>query len=127
MLPILCAAVLWCRVVAAAEESQALGLRQKGNDAFKAGQLQQALDFYWQAVSHNPQDYALFNNISLVALKKGDVKQVGVSNHSNPAPRACLPALVRPGVQPPALTIQLVYCLTCHGFLLQQACADMRL
>lgn len=53
-----------------------MDLRQQGNDAFKAGQLQQALNYYWQAVEHNPQDYALFNNISLVALKMGDPKQV---------------------------------------------------
>jgi hypothetical protein len=80
-------------VIAAAEESQALGLRQQGNDAFQAGRLQEALDYYWQAVSHNRQDYALFNNISLVALKKGDVKQVGASNHNNTLNlRACLPA-----------------------------------
>lgn len=29
------------------------------------------------ALQHNPQDYALYNNISLVALKMGDTKQVG--------------------------------------------------
>jgi hypothetical protein len=38
----------------AEEEAPAVGLKQQGNDAFKAGQLQQALDFYWQAVTHNP-------------------------------------------------------------------------
>jgi hypothetical protein len=53
-------------------------LRQQGNEAFKAGQHQEALDFYWQAVGHNPEDYALFNNISLVALKMGDFSQVWV-------------------------------------------------
>ena len=51
-------------------------LRQQGNEAFKAGQHQQALDFYWQAVSHSPEDYVLFNNISLAALKLGDFGQV---------------------------------------------------
>ncbi len=53
-------------------------LRQQGNEAFKAGQYQQATDFYWQAVGHNPQDYAVFNNISLAALKLGDYSQVSL-------------------------------------------------
>jgi hypothetical protein len=66
----------------AAEEAQSLVLRQQGNEAFKAGQHQQALAFYWQAVSHNPEDYALFNNISLAALKMGDVSQVWVQGKS---------------------------------------------
>lgn len=52
-------------------------LRQQGNEAFKAGQHQQALDLYFQAVAHNPEDYALFNNISLAALKMGDFGKVG--------------------------------------------------
>lgn len=34
----------------AEEEAQALGLRHQGNDAFKAGELRKALDFYWRAV-----------------------------------------------------------------------------
>lgn len=58
------------------EEAQALVLRQQGNEAFKAGQYQQAVDFYWQAVGHNPQDYAVFNNISLAALKLGNITEV---------------------------------------------------
>jgi len=66
---------VWVWVCAAAEEAQSLSLREKGNDAFKAGKLQKALDSYWQAVQHNPQDYSLFN-ISLAALRKGDAKQV---------------------------------------------------
>jgi tetratricopeptide (TPR) repeat protein len=65
-------------VLTAEQEAQADGLRQQVNEAFKAGQYQQAIDCYWQAVSHNPQDYALYNNISLAALKLGDIEQVGL-------------------------------------------------
>ena len=60
-----------------AEEARSLELRQQGNGAFKEGRLEEALELYWEAASHNPQDYALFNNISLVALKQGDAHQVG--------------------------------------------------
>jgi hypothetical protein len=60
----------------AEEEAQGLGLRQQGNDAYKAGELRQALKLYWKAAQHNPQDYALYSNISLVALKLGDAKEV---------------------------------------------------
>ena len=70
------------------EESQSLLLRQQGNEAFKAGQHQQAIDLYWQAVSKNPEDYALFNNISLAALKLGDFGQVMMNS------RVILPHLV---------------------------------
>ncbi len=53
-------------------------LRQQGNEAFKAGEYQQAIDFYWQAVCQNPQDYAVFNNISLATLKLGDYNQASL-------------------------------------------------
>jgi hypothetical protein len=53
-----------------------LELRQAGNAAFKEGRLSEALRLYYQAAGHNPQDYALFNNISLVALKNADPHQV---------------------------------------------------
>jgi hypothetical protein len=38
--------------------------------------LADALGHYYDAVGHNPQDCALFNNISLAALKMGDPHQV---------------------------------------------------
>lgn len=63
---------------AAAEETRSAALRAQGNAAFKAGQLQEALDLHWEAVKANPQDHALFNNISLAALRLGDAKQVCV-------------------------------------------------
>lgn len=70
--------MLCCVVISVAEEAKSAALRARGNAAFKAGQLQEALDLYWEAVLSNPQDYALFNNISLAALRLGDLKQVGV-------------------------------------------------
>lgn len=56
----------------AAEEATSLQL----NTAFKEGRLSEALRLYYQAASHNPQDHALFNNISFAALKNGDPHQV---------------------------------------------------
>lgn len=50
-------------------------LRQAGNTAFKEGRLPEALRLYYEAAGHNPQDYALFNNISLVAVKMGETHQ----------------------------------------------------
>jgi hypothetical protein len=67
-----------CRVFPAAEEAASLQLRQSGNTAFKEGRLSEALALYYQAASHNPQDHALFNNISLTALRNGDPHQAGV-------------------------------------------------
>lgn len=71
--------MLCCVDIAAAEEAKSAALRARGNAAFKAGQLQEALDLYWEAVMFNPQDHALLNNISLAALRLGDLKQVCVS------------------------------------------------
>jgi tetratricopeptide (TPR) repeat protein len=71
--------VLCCVDIATAEEAKSAALRARGNAAFKAGQLQEALDLYWEAVIFNPQDHALLNNISLAALRLGDLKQVCVS------------------------------------------------
>jgi hypothetical protein len=62
----------------AAQEAKALEHRQSGNTAFKEGRLADALGHYYDAVGHNPQDCALFNNISLAALKMGDPHQVHV-------------------------------------------------
>lgn len=61
---------------AVAEEATSLELRQTGNAAFKEGRLSEALQLYHQAAAHNPQDFALFTNISLAALKNGDPQQV---------------------------------------------------
>lgn len=53
-----------------------MGLRESGNAACKAGQLRQALDLYWQAARQNPQDFAVFNNISVTALRLGDAREM---------------------------------------------------
>jgi hypothetical protein len=57
---------------AAATES----LRLKGNAAFKAGQLLEALLHYKAAVALDPCNPLLYNNISLVQLKMGKVTEV---------------------------------------------------
>jgi len=66
-----------CVLCCPAEERSSLDLRQQGNTAFKEGRLAEALQLYYRAASHNPQDYALFNNLSLVALRMGDPHEVG--------------------------------------------------
>jgi Flp pilus assembly protein TadD len=58
------------------DEARSLELRQQGNAAFKQGELHQALAWYWQAITLNPGDTAVLNNISLACLKQGDVQQV---------------------------------------------------
>jgi hypothetical protein len=52
-------------------------VRQTGNAAYKAGQLQDALRHYSAAARVDPSDPLLHNNISLVRLKLGRMNEVG--------------------------------------------------
>lgn len=65
------AAACCVRAVAKAEAEQG---RLLGNAAYKAGQLQEALNF--SAAQAHPGDHLLLNNISLVQLKMGHVTEV---------------------------------------------------
>ena len=57
-------------------------LRVRGNAAFNAGRPQEALDMYYDSLCANPKDYALLNNISLIALQMGKKEEVGERQHA---------------------------------------------
>ena len=59
-----------------ADESAAAALRERGNTSFKGGEYEAAVEHYWAAARLNPQEPALFNNLSLAYLKMGDAKRV---------------------------------------------------
>lgn len=62
--------------LSADDEARSLEMRLAGNAAFRAGQLQEALDCYWKAIALNPEDSSLFSYISLVYAKMGNSLQV---------------------------------------------------
>ncbi|WIA22495.1 hypothetical protein OEZ86_009492 [Tetradesmus obliquus] len=63
------------REVTAVAKAEAEQGRLLGNAAYKAGQLQEALNFYRAAARAHPGDHLLYNNISLVQLKMGHVTE----------------------------------------------------
>mmetsp|Transcript_2838 Transcript_2838/g.2662 ORF Transcript_2838/g.2662 Transcript_2838/m.2662 type:complete len:83 (+) Transcript_2838:1-249(+) len=54
------------------DEALAEEFKTKGNDAFKNGQFQEAVDFYSKAIQNNPDNEFLFTNraASLISLKR---------------------------------------------------------
>lgn len=55
--------------------ARADALRQSGNTAFKAGQLQAALADYKAALLHTPDDSRLYSNVAVVQLRLGAVNE----------------------------------------------------
>ncbi|CEM03695.1 unnamed protein product [Vitrella brassicaformis CCMP3155] len=56
----------------AAEQDAGEALRAKGNDAFKDGQYEDALNLYGQALKHAPNDHRIYSNKAACHLKLHD-------------------------------------------------------